>query len=295
MFPSEILAFGTAVCSALSAMLSSEMARHLNVFTLTRWRQISAAVILAVVATALGGWSTLALWHVEYLALSGLAGIVFADTALNDALYRLGPRNAALVFSLNAPIAAVMGYFVLGETLRMQQIGGMALVITGIALAVVFGQPRRPGPSDAAHPSMRGLIVCLLAAVGQAAGTLISRPVMADHVDPVAAMAVRAGIAAVFFIAIMPLPWAALKSTAIFSWRHFSIAALSAVFGTALGMSLFMAALARGNVAIVATLAAMSPVAVLPMVWVRTGKAPPALSWLGAAIAMAGIALIFIV
>ena len=140
-----------------------------------------------------------------------------------------------------------------------------------------------------------GLIACLLAAIGQATGTLISRPVMADHVEPVAAMAVRACIGAAVLMAIAPLPWAALKSTAVFSWRHFAVAALSAVFGTTLGMSLFMAALARGNVGIVATLAAMSPVAVLPMVWLRTGKAPPALSWLGAAVAMAGIAFIFIV
>ena len=64
------------------------------------------------------------------------------------------------------------------------------------------------------------------------------------------------------------------------------------LFGTGLGMSLLMAALAAGNVGIVTTLSSMTPIMILPMVWLRSGVPPVAAAWAGAAIAVAGTALI---
>ena len=66
----------------------------------------------------------------------------------------------------------------------------------------------------------------------------------------------------------------------------------SAFVGTALGMSLLMAALHSGNVGIVSTLSSMTPVLVLPMVWIRSGRRPRAAAWAGAVLAIAGTALI---
>lgn len=45
---------------------------------------------------------------------------------------------------------------------------------------------------------------------------------------------------------------------------------------------------------IVSTLSALSPVFILPGLWIVTGARPSATSWLGAAIAVAGMALIFL-
>jgi uncharacterized membrane protein len=53
-----------------------------------------------------------------------------------------------------------------------------------------------------------------------------------------------------------------------------------------------MAALRTGNVGIVSTLSSITPVLVLPMVWLRTGQRPAAAAWLGAALVIAGTALI---
>ena len=68
----------------------------------------------------------------------------------------------------------------------------------------------------------------------------------------------------------------------------------TAVIGLGLGMTLLMFALAGGKVGIISTLSATSPVLILPMLWLRTGQRPTAASWLGAAIACAGMALIFL-
>jgi len=72
----------------------------------------------------------------------------------------------------------------------------------------------------------------------------------------------------------------------------FGVAAASAFFGVGLGMSLNMAALARGKVGIVSTLSSMTPVVILPMVWIRTGVAPPRRAWAGALLAAVGTACI---
>ncbi len=57
-------------------------------------------------------------------------------------------------------------------------------------------------------------------------------------------------------------------------------------------MSLLMAALAHGNVGIVSTLSSMTPVVILPMVWLRSGRPPSLNAWLGAGLAVVGTALI---
>ena len=115
---------------------------------------------------------------------------------------------------------------------------------------------------------------------------------MAAGVEPFTAMAIRSGIAAVFFVALLALPLPFLRKAYSFRPGHLAIACAAAFFGTGLGMSLLMAALATGNVGLVSTLSSMTPVVILPMAWARTGIAPPPRAWAGAALAVAGTALI---
>jgi drug/metabolite transporter (DMT)-like permease len=114
---------------------------------------------------------------------------------------------------------------------------------------------------------------------------------MAAGVEPFAAMAVRAGFATLVFWAILLLPLPG-RSVGRPDPKDLGLAVTASFFGTALGMSLLMAALKTGNVGLVSTLSSMTPVVILPMVWLRTGKMPHALAWAGAALAIVGTALI---
>ena len=67
---------------------------------------------------------------------------------------------------------------------------------------------------------------------------------------------------------------------------------LSALAGMVVGMSFLMAALAVGDVGIVTTLSSTTPILILPMVWATSRRAPTAAAWAGAALAVAGTALI---
>jgi drug/metabolite transporter (DMT)-like permease len=276
-------------------MLVMELNGRVDVLRLARWNMISALAMTGAASLAIGGWRALAAWQVGLLAASSLFGIIIATTAYYATIYAAGARNTALLFSLASPFALLLGYFVLGETISWRQALGIFLVLCGIVLAIGRPQPRGtlrlepPGPK-AAVP-WRGIALGVLTAAGQAIGSLLARPAMAAGVEPFTAMAVRSGVAAVFFVALAMLPLAALNRPYRFALRDLGTSMSAAFVGTGLGMSLLMAALAHGNVGTVSTLSSMTPVVILPMVWLRSGIAPPHRAWVGAFLAVAGSAL----
>jgi drug/metabolite transporter (DMT)-like permease len=302
---SEILALASAVCIAASGMLISELSGKVDVLRLARWQMLAAVTMTAAVSIAVGGWRSVAPWHFGYLAASSLFGIMIASTTYFAAIYTAGPRVTALLFSLTSPFALALGYLFLGETITLRQGAGVALVLSGIVLAVGASKPRlaATAPQDLSPLSpvvptapvavpWKGIVLGVVTALGQALGSLCARPAMADGVEPFTAMAIRSGLAALFFLALALVPLPALRQAYRFRPSHLAIACAAAFFGTGLGMSLLMAALANGNVGLVSTLSSMTPVVILPMAWARSGIAPPARAWAGAALAVVGTALI---
>lgn len=279
------------MCIAVSGMLIGELKGRVDVFRLARWQMLAALAMTGAVSLAVGGWRTVGMAQLSLLAASSLFGIVIASTTYFAAIYKAGPRNTALLFSLTSPFALALGYVFLGETISRQQGFGVALVLAGIVLAIGL-----PGRGSARLPQTgtpwAGIALGVVTALGQALGSLLARPAMAAGVEPFTAMAVRSGLAALVFIAIAILPIAAINRPYKFSYSDLGFGIGAALFGTCLGMSLLMAALANGHVGIVSTLSSMTPVVILPMVWWRTGAAPPLSAWIGAMLAVAGTGLI---
>lgn len=307
MLLSGILAVSAAACIALSGMIIGELAGRVPLLVLTRWQMNASFLMTGAASLAVGGWRTIAPWQIGSLAISGLFGIIIASTTYFAAIYIAGPRRTALLFSLTAPFAVLFGYLWLGETVTGQQGIGIALVMAGVLLAIGSPKPRK-GPTVVASPaaasaSIRpvssrlawlGIALGIITALGQALGSLAARPAMAAGAEPFTAMAIRSGCAAAFFIALTLLAVPGTRSTTVFPLRIRLLAVASAFFGTGLGMSLLMAALAQGNVGIVSTLSSLTPVLILPMVWARTGRLPSTAAWAGALLAVAGTALISI-
>lgn len=298
---SEVLALGAAVCTAAASILMAELAGRMSAIAVTRWSMIVATALSGAIATGLGGWSTIEPASLGYLMLSGFFAIIIAGPNYYGSIFRIGPRNAVLMFSLNAPIAGAIGFLLFGDRFGVVEGLGIALVLIGIALAVRFGDPRqkdRGAPVAAATTSAgsrrfwAGVAFGLMAAAGQGAGNVAAKPAMVAHAEPFTAMAIRSGTAALFFLLLALLPVRALKSGGGIDRRSFGIIALATAVGMGIGMTMLMASLAEGNVGICSTLAAMTPVAVLPMVWARTGRAPSWQAWAGAVLAVAGTGLI---
>lgn len=289
----ELAALGTATCWATTGILASDAIRALGPFHFNLIRQVFVSMILAAVVLASG---TLALpgWEaVAVLAVSGVVGILLGDTLNFAAVGRLGPRRAGAVFALNAPMAAVLGWLVLGERLGWQAGLGIAVTVAGVALAILG----RPG--SGAHRFEQvwgglgvGVLFGLGAALGQATGALIARPYMAGGLDPYVGSLIRVGASGLAMGVLAALPFAPPPPRAV-PGRVLALTAATALIGLLLGMTLFLYALQGSQTGIIATLSATSPVIILPLLWLRTGQRPSAMSWAGALLAVAGLALIF--
>lgn len=292
----ELAAVGAASCWALTGIISTGPAGHLGALAFNRLRQVSVTVLLALYVLASGNWQQLDSANIGPLILSGLIGIFVGDTLLFATLNRVGPRRSGVLFALNAPIAAILGFVVLGEALSFQATLGIALTVCGVVLAILYGKRR-----DQLHawetvkgPLWVGVAVGLGAAIGQAVGSIIAKPVMASGVDPFLASMVRVAVAAFCLSVLISLPIPAVKAKGPLTLRVAVMTILTGVLALGIGMTLLLFALSGGNVGIISTLSATSPVIILPMLWLRTGERPAGGAWVGAALVVIGMGFIFL-
>ncbi|WP_207455454.1 EamA family transporter [Azospirillum sp. SYSU D00513] len=290
----SLAALGAALCWAIGGFIAVGPVRAIGALAFNRLRMCIVAVGLVLAATLLGGWATMDVHAAALLALSAAVGIVLGDTALFLALGRLGPRRNTVVYSTNAPLTALLGWFVLGEGLGTWTAAGIALVTAGVMLAVFFRASAAPTHDwETVRGKLAvGVAICLAAALCQAVGSIIAKPVMASGVDPVAASAVRVGTAALMMVAMGLLPGQTLIPSAALQPRVLLPIVINGFLGLGLGTTLLLLGLAYGKAGVVATLSATSPILVLPLQWALTRKPPGAGAWAGAAVAVLGVALI---
>lgn len=300
MLTANLAALGAALCWAASGLIAIGPVRAIGSVAFNRLRMSIVFVGLTFTTTLLGGWETLDLQGAAILALSGAVGIVMGDTALFWALGRIGPRRNSVIYATNAPITALLAWAVLGEALGPWTAIGIALVTAGVMLAIFFrASPAPNGNGGAVHDweSVRGRLLigvgaCLIAALCQAAGSVIARPVMAAGADPIAAAAVRVGMSGLLLFAGGLLPGQRFGFGPGLTPRILAQVAVNGFIGLGMGMTLLLIALAHGNAGVVATLSATSPVLILPMLWAWTRQRPGAGAWAGAIVAVLGVALI---
>lgn len=289
----ELAALAAALCWAITGTIVREPVTVLGAERFNRIRGWMVVAGLALIVVLSGPGQGLPGAAVLALAVSGLIGVMIGDTANYAAVARLGPRRAGAVFALNAPMAAILGWWSLGETLSGQAMAGIAVTALGVGIAIMGRPPSGAHRLEQTEGVLAlGLAAGLVAALGQAGGSLIARPAMAAGADPWLASLIRVGASTAALTVLVPFRRAA--PVVAVPPRIWLLTAATAVIGLLFGMTLLLFALQGGKVGIVSTLSATSPVLILPLLWIRTGQRPTSASWLGAGVAMAGLALIFL-
>ncbi|ANH04465.1 DMT family transporter [Shinella sp. HZN7] len=291
----ELAALGAATCWALTGLISAGPAGHLGAPAFNRARQVFVTGLLACYVLLTGVWRELDMGSAGPLLLSGLIGIFVGDTLLFETLNRLGPRRSGILFALNAPITALLGWLVLGETLSAFAVTGILLTASGVLLAIVFGKRRAQMHQweTIKGPLSIGVLLGIGAATGQAIGSILARPVMATGIDPFLASLLRVGVAAFCLSILIQLPIPSIKPKGPLTLKVAAMTALTGILALAIGMTLLLFALSGGKVGIVSTLSATSPVMILPMLWLKTGERPAGGAWAGAVLVVIGMGLIF--
>lgn len=260
----ELAALGTAACWAITGVIASDAVRAVGPFYFNLLRQGFVTVLLIVILAITGGWQAPGWGVVGVLAVSGIIGILIGDTFNFAAVGKIGPRRAAAVFALNAPMAAILGWAILDETLPLPAVAGICITVLGVALAILG----RPATGAHRLESVQGALVVgvalgLMGAFGQAAGSLIARPVMTAGLDPYMASLLRVGASGMAMGLLVATPFAPPVPRQI-SRGIMSLTAVTAMIGLLIGMTLFLYALQGSQTGIIATLSATSPVIICP-------------------------------
>ncbi|SDQ96222.1 DMT family transporter [Pseudovibrio sp. Tun.PSC04-5.I4] len=295
MYLFEVAALGAAAAWAVGSLISAKPAAHLGAIGFNCVRMWFVVLFLGTYVLATGSWSTVDSSHSFLIFMSGFIGIFMGDTLLFLTLNRMGPRRTAILFSMNAPMSALLGWVFLSEELPFQAIIGISIVIVGVLMAIAFGKRK-----DQLHkwesikgPIVVGVLFGTLAALSQSVGSIIIRPVMASGADPVAVSLMRCTIAAFGLLALFYLPGRPFKLANPINKEIVALASLSGVLGMGIGMTLILYALSGGEVGIVSTLSATTPAMMLPVLWSQTKECPAVGAWVGAALVIVGCGLLF--
>jgi len=295
-YAGQLAALGTASCWAASTLAFDAACRRIGSLVVNILRLAIAFVLLALACALLRGRAlpldaTGHAWL--WLSLSGLVGFGFGDLCLLRGYAFLGPRLSTLMMSLAPPMTALIGWLVLGERLSPRQLVGMALTVAGIAVAILERPANGSAPAPRGH-RIAGVMLGAGGALGQAGGLVLSKLGMGSY-DPIAATEVRAiagiaGYAALFFA----LGWWPRVRAALADRSALGYTSIGAFFGPFLGVSLSLFAVQRTLSGVAASLMATTPILIIPAVVLLRGERVGWGGLAGTAVAVGGVALLFL-
>ncbi len=226
------------------------------------------------------------------LSLSGVIGFFLGDICLFKALVETGPRIALLIFSLSAPMAAVIGWVCLGEVYTPLQWGGIFITLSGVGLVILEKNPETHQRSV----SLKGLLFGLGAMLGQAVGYILSKAGMVTetgYLPAFPATQIRAMAAFACFLLFFTLTrqWGKVIR-ALSVKRAVAQTAAGAVVGPFIGVSLSLLTLQYLTTGVASTFLSLTPVAIIPFSIFLHHETVSLRAILGAVIAVGGIGLL---
>jgi len=290
------LAILAALCWSVASLISADITRLIGGLVFNRLRLFFVSIMLIAYTTMINTWATVDFEYLNIIIISGIIGIFLGDTFLFIALQKIGPRRNNILFSLAAPFTVLLNIFFLKKQMSAENLLGCFVVFIGVVIAVAFGSNKKV---DHRWETIQGSIIVgisfgILAALCQAVGLIMMKPILDLGVDPIASAAIRTSISCLmlsftFFLRsknfTSPIP---LNLSILFK------SIISGFLGMALGMSLLLIALQNADAGIVATLSSTSPIMILFLIWILTKEMPKKGAWIGTIFAMIGTGLIFI-
>ena len=281
----DAMAVGCAVAWAF-AVLFFRRARSVDPAALNVFKNLVAIALLFLTMIAFGIGLEVRRSAADWarLVVSGVLGLAIADTLFLAGLRRVDAAVVALSDCAYAPTVLVLSVLLLGEEPRPGLWIGAPLVVLG--LVIVAWEPRRDRPIDRG-----GLGLALAGVVTTAVGVVVAQPALRQS-DLIEATAVRlvAGTAALMATQLF-LGRGRVALSLLHPQPMWRAALPGAVLGTYVAMILWLGGMKYGTASRAALLNQTGAVFVLVLSrWM--GEPVSARRWLGAAVALAGVAIV---
>jgi drug/metabolite transporter (DMT)-like permease len=304
----EIAGLSVAFLWAVTSIFFAEAGRSIGSFRVNVIRLLIAVGLYTIVLLVVSGQlfpDDLNSRQVFWLALSGLVGLVIGDGCGFKALVMIGPRLTTVMYSSAPIMATVVAWLFLDETLSWWSLLGIGLTITGITWVVLERRGKNNHEISARqrdHPDSgslaKGVLLGAGAAAGQAIGLVMAKHGMANAggtVEPLEASFIRMA-AAMVIIWLLATLRGHLPSvlSAMRQGRPVLFSAAGAVAGPFLGVWMSLVAVSYVAVGVAATLNAMTPVAIIPLVILYYKEKVSLRATVGAIVAVAGVAILFL-
>jgi drug/metabolite transporter (DMT)-like permease len=177
VYTGEMFALAAAVFWSFAVILLRRAGETVSPFALNLYR-VAVSSVLLVLVLMLSGVPLLTSRPLQdhlILVASGVIGIALSDTLFHRCLNLVGAGINAIIDCLYSPFIAIFALVLLREQLGPWQLGGMALVISGV-LATTRAIP----PAGTTRQALlAGIAWGVLAMVTLAVGIVIAKPVLA--------------------------------------------------------------------------------------------------------------------
>lgn len=294
-----IAALLTTVLFSISAISATQLTKVLGGVAANFWRIMLSAVLLGLLTFCVGtGFGGAALFTFFW---SGVLGFGIGDSALYQALPRLGSRlSVLLVHCLAAPFGAFVEWLWLGTVLDFWQLMFGGLTLTGVALALAPGHQK----PESIREWRKGILFGVIAGLGQGGGAVLSRKAYAiaattgQDVSGITAAFERIW-GGVIVAALAYGLWRWHSSTVVESSKKTDRAGgfrsvapwliLNSITGPVLGVACYQHALRSIPIGVVLPVVALTPLVILPFSMKLEGERPTPRSLLGALLAVGGV------
>lgn len=296
-FIGEIAALTTSVVWSITSILFTIAGKEVGSLIVNRTRLLFASFYLLMTHLILYG-NFLPI-HTEtyrwaWLGLSAFIGLVIGDGMLFQAFVLIGARLSMLLMSLVPIISTILAWLFLKEILTIYEIVAIVLTVSGIAW-VILERNNRDNHSDLKN-YFWGILLAIGGALGQAFALITAKKGLGGDFPALSANLIRIFIATMIFWIIAIIKGETISNFKFWRNKTARWAILGgSVFGPYIGIWLSLVAIKYANIGIASTLMALPPIFLLPL---THGIFHERHSWraiIGTVLAVAGVAIIFLV
>lgn len=293
LYIGEIAALVTALLWSGTSIAFAEASKRVGPMYVNVTRMVFAVVYLVTTIIVIGAPVDLSLTQILNLVVSGFIGLVVGDTFLFKAYRLIGARISMLVMSLAPAIAALCAYFFLNETLSFLGVVGIFVTIFGVALVVLQG---REVPTSDYKIDYTGIFYAFIGAVGQGVGLIFAKFAFNESdINAFSATLTRILSALIIIYPLVKMTNRYNNPVKIFKENRKGLiyTVVGSIIGPYLGITFSLISVSHTKVGIASTLMATVPIMMLPLVRFYYKEKLSWLSVIGAFVAVAGVAMLF--